>query len=105
MKQLELFKNNSIGVLTAIRLKVRAFFKAIYKWNKRRVFLKKKEWLDLARGEIMEQFEPFIMKVYNDSITKYQENIEQTEETKKTAEDIKRFLEIELKSYIMSKIN
>ena len=103
--QLELFKTGLIEIHNAIWLKVRVFIKRIVKWHRRSQYLKRKKWLDLARGEIMGTFEPFILKIYDDAISAYKEGIEQNEVTEQTTKDIKRFLEIELKSYIISKIN
>lgn len=105
-KQLKLFKNirDLISELFAALIgSIVNTYKKIAKWDRKRKFEKRREYINLAVGEIVERLELFLFSIFDEAVRDYESTMEQTKETKQAVEDIRRFLEIKIKSYITRK--
>jgi hypothetical protein len=74
----------------------------IRKWKKRRDYERRRESVQQAKGELLEQFEPMITKLMEETLADYHETCRQNHHTIQARHDIKRLWEIKVKGFITS---
>lgn len=78
-------------------------FKKYRKHRRTKAWFKKQQYIHEAKGEIIEQLEPLIMKIYREALRDYHENYPQNHYTLQAQGDIKKFLELKIKDFIFTK--
>lgn len=110
-KQLELFKTYRESFLIRARTFLVAvkdfmyfkFIKPIKKARRRREFERKKAILNEAIGNVIENFEPLLIRILNETYSDYEQaGLPKNGYTIQMEDDIKRLYQIKIKDFINS---
>lgn len=78
------------------------FIKPVKKWKRRRDFVKRQRAMRLAKVELIENFDRFIMRLLDESINEYQNTKQRNFHTIQAMYDIREIHKEVIKGYITS---